>query len=116
MSEEQTTMILTSSAMDIDLKEQIIIGGNKWHCVSMISKTGQILFKYGDKWYDSSNLNEVITMYHSNVVLAIYEKNNIISYEDNFAYSVVLMQIECWLIYLLNPLNMSLLCPLGTHI
>ena len=82
MSEEQTTMIFTSSAMDIDLKEQITIGSNNWHCVSMISKTGQILFEYGDKWYNSSNLNEVITMYHSNVVLAVYEKNNILLYED----------------------------------
>ena len=42
MGEERTVMILTSSAMDTNLKEQITIGSNNLHCVSMISKTGQI--------------------------------------------------------------------------
>ena len=81
MSDKQSTIIFTSSSMNVNLNETLLIGSLNWHCVSIISKGGKIYFRHDNNWYDSSDLTEVIVLENRNILLAIYEKN-FFSFED----------------------------------
>ena len=74
MSDKQSTIIFTSSSMNVNLNETLLIGSHNWHCVSILSKEGKIYFRHDNNWYDASDLTEVVVLDKMNSVLAIYEK------------------------------------------
>ena len=85
--EEQTTCVFKTSSMDVNLSENVEIGGRSWRCVSAISNVGSSYFRIGNRWFISNDCKEIKETELTGIEMVIYERADMdgVDKSENYA-------------------------------